>query len=99
MHPLLHPLYSFSKTTLQRFLQKAIPNAVTFSRPSFQHGYYKEMVALIRGLFGQALKTNDYLQFAVLTGCLRVSKESIFVARGHAGDSVLFSVHAHAAEL
>ena len=42
------------------------------------HGYYKEMVSLIRGLFGQALKTNDALQFAVLTGCLRVSKESIF---------------------
>lgn len=36
------------------------------------------MAALIRGLFGQALKTNDFLQFAVLTGCLRVSKESIF---------------------
>lgn len=36
------------------------------------------MVSLIRGLFGQALKTNDDLQFAVLTGCLRVSKESIF---------------------
>ena len=45
---------------------------------AFQHGYYKEMVALIRGLFGQALKTNDSLQFAVLTGCLRISKESIF---------------------
>lgn len=36
------------------------------------------MVSLIRGLFGQALKTNEFLQFAVLTGCLRVSKESIF---------------------
>ena len=34
--------------------------------------------ALIRGLFGEALKTNHFLQFAVLTGCLRVSKESIF---------------------
>ena len=45
---------------------------------AFQHGYYREMVALIRGLFGQALKTNDSLLFAVLTGCLRVSKESIF---------------------
>nr|WP_295264100.1 AAA family ATPase [uncultured Blautia sp.] len=45
---------------------------------AFQHGYYREMVALIRGLFGQALKTNRFLQFAVLTGCLRVSKESIF---------------------
>ena len=45
---------------------------------AFQHGYYREMVSLIRGVFGEALKTNDYLQFAVLTGCLRVSKESIF---------------------
>ena len=45
---------------------------------AYQHGYYHEMVSLIRGLFGQALKTNDYLQFAILTGCLRISKESIF---------------------
>ena len=45
---------------------------------AYHYGYYNEMVALIRGLFGQALKTNDYLHFAVLTGCLRVSKESIF---------------------
>ena len=45
---------------------------------AFQHGYYTEMVSLLRGLFGQALKTNEFLQFAVLTGCLRVSKESIF---------------------
>lgn len=45
---------------------------------AFQQGYYQEMVVLLRGLFGQALKTNEFLQFAVLTGCLRVSKESIF---------------------
>lgn len=45
---------------------------------AFQNGYYNEMVPLIRGLFGQALKTNEFLQFAVLTGCLRISKESIF---------------------
>lgn len=45
---------------------------------AFQNGYYKEMVSLIRGIFGQALKTNEFLQFAVLIGCLRVSKESIF---------------------
>lgn len=45
---------------------------------AFQNGYYQEMVSLIRGLFGMALKTNDSLQFAVLTGCLRISKESIF---------------------
>ena len=45
---------------------------------AFQGGYYDEMVSLIRNMFGNALKTNEYLYFAVLTGCLRVSKESIF---------------------
>ncbi|MEE0531524.1 MAG: AAA family ATPase [Anaerostipes hadrus] len=45
---------------------------------AFTHGYYNEMVSLVRGIFGEALKTNDFLQFSVLTGCLRVSKESIF---------------------
>lgn len=45
---------------------------------AFQHGYYKEMVSLIRGMFGEALKSNNSLQFAILTGCLRISKESIF---------------------
>lgn len=45
---------------------------------AFQGGYYDEMVNLIRNLLGNALKTNDSLFFAVLTGCLRISKESIF---------------------
>lgn len=45
---------------------------------AFQGGYYDDMVSLIRSLFENALKTNDSLHFAVLTGCLRISKESIF---------------------
>lgn len=45
---------------------------------AFQHGYYDQMVMLIRNLFGNALKTNPDLQFAILTGCLCISKESIF---------------------
>ena len=45
---------------------------------AFQAGYYEEMIALLRGMFNHALKTNEYLYFAVLTGCLRISKESIF---------------------
>ena len=45
---------------------------------AYQSGYYDDMVELIRGLFGNAFKTNDSLYFAVLTGCLRISKESIF---------------------
>ena len=44
---------------------------------AFQYGYYREMLHFIRGLLGEVLKTNDSLAFAVLTGCLRVSKESI----------------------
>ena len=43
-----------------------------------ENGYYDEMVLLIRNMFENALKTNDSLKFAVLTGCLRIAKESIF---------------------
>ena len=74
-------LKMLSSLLYQHYGQKAILLIDEYDVPldkAFQHGYYKEMVALIRGLFGQALKTNDFLQFAVLTGCLRVSKESIF---------------------
>ena len=45
---------------------------------AYQHGYYDTMVTLLRNLFGNVLKTNENLYFAVLTGCLRVAKESIF---------------------
>ena len=74
-------LKMLSSLLYQHYGQKTILLIDEYDVPldkAFQHGYYKEMVALIRGLFGQALKTNDYLQFAVLTGCLRVSKENIF---------------------
>ena len=43
-----------------------------------KNGFYNEMVSLIRGMFNQALKTNSYMKFAVMTGCLRIAKESIF---------------------
>lgn len=45
---------------------------------AFEQGYYDQMVIFIRNLFEQALKTNESLEFAVLTGCMRISKESIF---------------------
>lgn len=45
---------------------------------AYENDYYDDMVFLIRNLFDQALKTNSSLQFAVLTGCMRISKESIF---------------------
>lgn len=45
---------------------------------AFERGYYDQMILLIRNMFEHALKTNDSLKFAVLTGCMRISKESIF---------------------
>ena len=45
---------------------------------AYQNGYYSQMVVLIRSLFSQVLKTNKNLYFAVITGCLRIAKESIF---------------------
>lgn len=50
---------------------------------SYFSGFYNEMVLFIRSLFEAALKTNEYLQFAVITGCLRISKESIFTGLNH----------------
>ena len=70
-----------SKLLFKHFGQKVVILIDEYDVPldkAFKNGYYKEMVSLIRGLFGQALKTNEFLQFAVLTGCLRISKESIF---------------------
>lgn len=43
-----------------------------------EHGYYNEMLDMIRSLLGDAIKTNPHLKFAVVTGCMRISKESIF---------------------
>ena len=45
---------------------------------AFFQGFYEQMIQFIRSLFESALKTNDNLEFAVITGCLRISKESIF---------------------
>ena len=50
---------------------------------AYYEGFYKEMVGFIRSLFESALKTNDALQFGVVTGCLRISKESIFTGLNH----------------
>lgn len=70
-----------SQMLYQHYGKKAIILIDEYDVPldkAFQQGYYREMVSLLRVFFGQALKTNEFLQFVVLTGCLRVSKESIF---------------------
>lgn len=78
---LIASLKLLSQLLYKHYSQKAIILIDEYDVPldkAFQNGYYKEMVSLIRGMFGSALKTNEALQFAVLTGCLRISKESIF---------------------
>jgi len=79
-------LLKSSLQTLSQLLQKhygqsAIILVDEYDVPldkAYQSGYYDSMVELIKVLFGNAFKTNDSLKFAVLTGCLRISKESIF---------------------
>ena len=78
---LVDSLRTLSQLLSKHFSQKVILLIDEYDVPldkAFQAGYYDEMIVLIRNLFSNALKTNDFLQFAVLTGCLRVSKESIF---------------------
>lgn len=60
---------------------------------AYQSGYYEEMVELIRTLFGNALKKNESLDFAVLTGCLRISKESIFTGLNNFNVYTVKDVH------
>ena len=78
---LISSLRILSQVLYKHFGQKAVILIDEYDVPldkAFQNGYYHEMVSLIRGLFGMALKTNDSLAFSVLTGCLRITKESIF---------------------
>lgn len=74
-------LQTLSELLYRHYGQKVVIFVDEYDVPldkAYQNGYYKEMVSMIRSLFGEALKTNEFLQFAVLTGCLRVSRESIF---------------------
>ena len=74
-------LKTLSKLLFKHYGKKVILLIDEYDVPldkAFQGGYYDEIVKFIRNLLGNALKTNDSLYFAVLTGCLRISKESIF---------------------
>lgn len=78
---LCYSLRSMSELLQKHYGRKVIMLIDEYDVPlskAFDNGYYDQMVMLIRNLFEQALKTNDSLYFAVMTGCLRVSKESVF---------------------
>lgn len=78
---LCHSLKLMTQLLQKHFGRQAILLIDEYDVPlakAFEYGYYDKMVLFIRNLFEQALKTNDSLQFAVLTGCMRISKESIF---------------------
>ena len=78
---LMGSLYTLSSLLKKHYNQRVIILIDEYDVPlakANENGYYDEMAFLIRNVFEQALKTNDNLYFAVLTGCLRVAKESIF---------------------
>lgn len=79
--PMTDSLRTLCRLLEKHYGQKAILLIDEYDVPlqkAFVGGYYDKMLGLIRGMFSQALKTNPSLKFAVLTGCLRISKESIF---------------------
>lgn len=74
-------LYRLTELLEKHYHKKVIVLIDEYDVPlekAFHYGYYDEMVILIRNLFGNVLKTNEHLKMAVLTGCLRIAKESIF---------------------
>lgn len=78
---LVESLKTLSQLLSKHYREKVILLIDEYDVPldkAFQGGYYEEMVSLIRNLFGNALKTNPNMYFAVITGCLRITKESIF---------------------
>ena len=89
----------FSLQKLTRFLyqhygKKAIVLIDEYDVPLAKasvRGYYNQMIDVIRGMLGSVLKTNTYLEKAVLTGCLRVSKESIFTGLNNISVNTVFS--------
>ena len=78
---LVESLKTLSQLLSKHYRKKVILLIDEYDVPldkAFQGGYYEEMVSFIRNLFGNALKTNPNMYFAVITGCLRITKESIF---------------------
>lgn len=78
---LMESLQTLSMLLERHYGQKVIVLIDEYDVPlakAFEYGYYEEMVILMRNVLEQVLKTNASLQFAVLTGCMRISKESIF---------------------
>ena len=74
-------LQDFTELLEKYFSQKVVVLIDEYDVPlakAYENGFYDQMVILLRNLFGNVLKTNDSLAFAVLTGCLRIAKESIF---------------------
>ncbi|MCD8020926.1 MAG: ATP-binding protein [Clostridiales bacterium] len=74
-------LYSLSRLLCKHYGKRVIILIDEYDAPlqrAYENGYYDDMVKLIRQIFGYALKSNEFLYFSVLTGCMRISKESIF---------------------
>lgn len=77
----MNSLLNLSALLRKHYQQKVIILIDEYDVPldkAFEQSHYEKMVTLLKNMFQQASKTNDSLYFAVLTGCLRIAKESIF---------------------
>lgn len=95
---LMNSLLMLSQLLQKHFDRKVILLIDEYDVPldkAYQSGYYDEMVELISNLFSQAMKSNGALQFAVLTGCLRVSRESIFTGLNNVNIYTISNVAFH----
>lgn len=82
----LNSLYILSRMMYAHYGKPAILLIDEYDVPlakANEHGHYKQMLNCIRSLLSKALKTNPYLKFSVITGCLRIAKESIFTGTNH----------------
>ena len=81
LNQLKYSLKTISRCLYNHYHQKVIILIDEYDVPlqsAYQNNYYDEMVEFLRNVFSSALKTNDALEKSILTGCLRISKESIF---------------------
>lgn len=85
---LMHDVYG--KKVILLIDEYDVPLAKASEKDTKMNNYYSSMLDVIKGIMGTALKDNDFLEFAVITGCLRIAKESIFTgANNFASYSVL----------
>lgn len=81
---MMHSIYG--KPVILLIDEYDVPLAKASEKNTAENRYYERMLDVIRGVLSSTLKTNDHLKFAVITGCLRIAKESIFTGTNNFAD-------------